>query len=91
MFDGKVVTYRDQNEQELQRENRGPKDYQKLLVEELLIFHEQKEQQLYYILLDVNHEEQGGDHRCVREWVVPLVGPLLELLVDPKHVHADQG
>ena len=57
----------------------------------MLICYEQEEQQLYYIFLDVNHEEQGGDHGRVWEWVIPLVGPLLELLVDPKHVHTDQS
>jgi hypothetical protein len=62
MFDGKVVAYGYQNEQEFQRENRGPKHHQELLVEELLIFYEQEEQQLYNIFLDIDHEEQGGDH-----------------------------
>jgi len=62
MFDGKIMTYGYQNEQEFQRENCGPKHHQELLVEEMLICYEQEEQQLYYIFLDVNHEEQGGDH-----------------------------
>ena len=43
MFDGKVVAYGHQNEEELQRENRGAKHHQELLVEELLIFHEKME------------------------------------------------
>jgi hypothetical protein len=40
MFDGKVVAYGNQNEEKLQRENRGTKHHQELLVEEFLIFHE---------------------------------------------------
>ena len=43
MFDGKVVAYGYQNEQEFQRENCGPKHHQELLIEELLIFYEQEE------------------------------------------------
>lgn len=91
MFDGKIMTYGHQNEQEFQRENCRPKHHKELLIEEMLICYEQEEQQLYNIFLNVDHEEQGGDHGGIREWVVPLVGPHLELLVDPKHVHADQS